>query len=37
MKLINLSTAERDPSLFQAPAGYTVVDEKDSFTMTIKH
>jgi hypothetical protein len=37
MKLINLSTAEPDASLFQPPVGYTIVDEKDSFTMTIKH
>ena len=36
-KLMNISRAEPDASLFQPPAGYTIVDEKDSFTMTIKH
>jgi hypothetical protein len=35
-KLINISRAEPDPSLFQPPAGYTIVDEKDSFKITIK-
>ncbi len=35
-KLINISRAEPDPALFQPPAGYTIVDEKDSFTITLK-
>lgn len=35
-RLTNISRAEPDPSLFQAPAGYSVVDEKDSFTITVK-
>jgi hypothetical protein len=33
MKLVNLSRAEPDPSLFQAPPDYTVVEEKGEFTM----
>jgi hypothetical protein len=36
MRLINLTRVEADPSLFQPPADYTVVDEKDSFRITIK-
>lgn len=35
-KLTNISRAEPDPALFQPPADYTVVDETDSFTMTLK-
>jgi hypothetical protein len=35
-KLINISRAEPEPTLFQPPAGYTIVDEKDSFKITIK-
>jgi len=34
-RLTNISRAEPDPALFQPPAGYTVVDEKDSFKMTL--
>jgi len=33
--LINISLAEPDPSLFQIPPGYKVVDETGSFTITI--
>jgi hypothetical protein len=33
-KLINISRAEPAGSLFQAPPDYTVVDEKDGFTIT---
>jgi hypothetical protein len=33
--LTNLSRAEPDPSLFMLPEGYTVVDEKNTFTMTV--
>lgn len=36
MKLINISRAEPDPSLFQPPSDYTIVDEKDSFQITLK-
>lgn len=36
MKLINISRAEPDPALFQPPPGFTVVDEQDSFQMTLK-
>jgi hypothetical protein len=32
-KLTNLSRAEPDPSLFQPPADYTIVDEKEDFTI----
>jgi hypothetical protein len=32
-KIANLSTTEPDPTLFMAPADYSVVDEKDSFTI----
>ncbi|MGA2591781.1 MAG: hypothetical protein ABSH32_17860 [Bryobacteraceae bacterium] len=32
-KLINVSRAEPDPSLFQPPADYTIVDEKEDFTI----
>jgi len=35
-KLINISRAEPDPSLFEPPSGYTVVDDKDSVTITFK-
>jgi hypothetical protein len=35
-RLTNLSRVEPDPMRFQPPALYTVIDEKDSFTMTIK-
>jgi hypothetical protein len=35
-KLIHISRAEPDLALFQPPAGYTIVDEKDPFTITIK-
>jgi hypothetical protein len=34
--LANLSRAEPDPTRFQPPVDYTVVDDKDSFTLTIK-
>ena len=32
----NISRAAPDPSLFMPPHDYTVVDEKDSFTLTVK-
>ncbi len=35
-RLINISRAEPDAALFLPPAGYQVVDEKDSFTVTLK-
>jgi hypothetical protein len=35
-KLVNISRAEPDPSLMQPPAGFSIVDEKDSVTMTLK-
>jgi hypothetical protein len=35
-KTTNISRAEPDPALFQPPSDYTVVDEADSFTMTLK-
>jgi len=35
-KLINISRAEPDPALFQPPASYTIVDEKDPFKITLK-
>ena len=35
-KLINIRRAEPDLTLFQPPAGYAMVDEKDPFTITIK-
>jgi hypothetical protein len=35
-KLIHISRAEPDLALFQPPVGYTIVDEKDPFTITIK-
>jgi hypothetical protein len=34
--LTNLRRGEPDPSRFQPPPNYTVVDDKNSFTMTIK-
>ena len=34
-RLINLSRTEPDPSLFQVPADYTIVDEKGPFTLSI--
>jgi hypothetical protein len=36
-RLTNISRAEPDPSLFQPPAGYQILDEKDWFTMTVKN
>jgi hypothetical protein len=33
-RIANLSTSEPDPALFMVPAGYTVVDEEKSFTIT---
>jgi len=35
-RVTNISRAEPDASLFVPPADYTIVDEKDSFTMTLK-
>ena len=35
-RLINISRAEPDASLFQPPSDYTIVDEKDSFQITLK-
>jgi hypothetical protein len=35
-RLTNISRAEPDGSLFQPPAGYAVVDEKDSIEMILK-
>ena len=32
-KYANFSTAEPSPSLFQVPPGYSIVDEKESFTI----
>ncbi|MEI9973532.1 MAG: hypothetical protein WDO73_16685 [Ignavibacteriota bacterium] len=32
-KIENLSTAEPDPSLFMVPANYSIVDEKETFTI----
>ena len=32
-KIANLSITEPDPALFMVPSDYTVVDEKDSFTI----
>jgi hypothetical protein len=37
IRLTNVSRAEPDQSLFQPPAEYTVVDEKDPFTITLRH
>jgi len=35
-RLTNISRSEPDPSMFTIPSGYSTVDEKDSFTMTLK-
>lgn len=35
-RLTNISTVEPDPMLFQPPADYTVVDDKDSVVITVK-
>lgn len=35
-RLTNISRAEPDASLFQPPPGYTIVDDKDSVTLTVK-
>jgi hypothetical protein len=35
-KLINITRSEPDASMFQPPAGYTIVDEKDSFTIRVQ-
>ncbi len=34
--LTKLSRAEPDSALFRPPAGYTIIDEKDPFPMTIR-
>ncbi len=34
-KLINISRAEPDPSLFQPPPDYSVVDEEGEFTIRV--
>jgi hypothetical protein len=36
MRLTKISRAEPDPGLFQVPPGFTVIEEKGSFTMTLK-
>ena len=36
MKLINISRTQPDAALFQPPPDYTIADEKDSFTVTLK-
>jgi hypothetical protein len=36
-RLINLSRTEPDAALFEPPSGYKMVDEKDGFTITLKH
>lgn len=36
MRLTNLVAAEPDPMLFQPPAGYSIVDDKDNVTITVK-
>ena len=33
-RIANLSASEPDPALFMVPAGYTIVDEEKSFTIT---
>jgi hypothetical protein len=35
-RLTNLSRTEPDAALFRPPSGYTVVDEKDPFPLTVK-
>jgi hypothetical protein len=35
-RLANISRADPDPALFRPPPGYTVIDEKDSFTVSLK-
>jgi hypothetical protein len=35
MTMKDFSTEEPDPSLFQIPAGYQIVDETGQFTITI--
>ena len=35
-RLTNISLAEPDPALFQPPPDYTIVDEKDTVTITLK-
>jgi hypothetical protein len=32
----NISRAEPDPALFQPPVGYSVMDENESITITLK-
>jgi hypothetical protein len=36
VRMVDLSHAEPDATLFVPPADYSVVDEKDSFTMTLR-
>jgi hypothetical protein len=35
-KIANLSRTAPDPTLFMPPADYTIVDEKDQFTIQYK-
>lgn len=36
VRVVNILRGEPDPSLFLAPIGYQIVDEKDEFTVTLK-
>jgi hypothetical protein len=36
VRVVNILRGEPDPSLFLAPVGYQIVDEKDEFTVTLK-
>ena len=35
MKLVHINRSEPDAALFKVPAGYKIVDESDSFSITI--
>jgi hypothetical protein len=35
MRLKNLDRSEPDPSLFMVPSDYTIVDDRDRFTMNL--
>jgi hypothetical protein len=36
VRMVNIQRGEPDPSLFLAPVGYQIVDEKNEFMMTLK-
>jgi len=36
IRMTNISRSEPNPALFQPPSAYKIVDEQDSFTISLK-